>query len=151
MYLGLSTVKEKLERKFGLILGIQNEADFFLEICNYLYSLVLDIRLSHIVAQILHERDRTHETYNKLRQEALDRLREIRKGLQDLLRQHGISEDESKSLFERFDKIDTGIIHTSNPLWDALEDSLCRIFVLIDEKYPRSIPRRTRLRSFIAS
>jgi len=137
MYLALPAIKEKLERKFALISDIESEADFFLEICNYLYSLTSDMRLSPIIARILHERDLTHETFNGLQQEALNRLREIRKGLQDLLRHHDMSEAESQSLFEKFDKIDTGIIHTSNPLWDALEDSLCRIFLIINDKYPK--------------
>jgi allophanate hydrolase subunit 1 len=68
------------------------------------------MRISPIIARILHERDLTHKTFNGLQQEALNRLREIRKGLQDLLGQYDMGEVESQSLFERFDKIDTGLI-----------------------------------------
>lgn len=136
--MGLSVIKDKLERKISLISSIQDEADFFLEVCNYLYFLVSDARLSHIISQITHLRERDHETYNKLQQEALNTLKEIRKNLGDLLLQHGIAEDEVKGLFDHFDKLNNGKIQTSSPLWGALEFDLYRqIFPTIDEKYPK--------------
>lgn len=50
-------------------------------------------------------RERAHETYDECLQKAMSTLKVTRKSLYDSLRQQGIDESESQSLFDRFDKL----------------------------------------------
>ena len=109
---GFSIIKDTLDRKIALIKDIKIEADFFLEVCNYLILLISDIRLKHIIAQIIHEREETHKSYNKLQQEVLSGFNEIRNSLRELLKQHGVDENQIQTL-EHFDKLGKGEIQIS--------------------------------------
>ncbi len=62
---------------------------------------------------------------------------ETRGNLQDLLAEHGIKEEDAKSLFQHFDRVVSGQITTSANLEDALERDLYDSIYKVVKDYPK--------------
>ena len=85
---------------------------------------------------ITHYGERAREKYEKARNKTIDLLLKTRKDFQELLTQHGIKEEDAKSLFQHFDNLFSGTISTSANLKEALTMDIYKVIYIVVKDHP---------------